>query len=193
MVVPFDIPHLPDVTGRDEIDRDPFTTETTGSANPVNVVGSLHRQVKIDDQINCPILENILEKMLLVRRKAITSDTKGEPVDNIEEFFSSKRLKTQMGMNADARFSLDFQNRLSKDYEKMFKKIATKINSTRSESEVHGEELKDKVLEWTKWANFRNRIAKHLNKFALSASNEGNKSNVIKLIRYANIYDKKIS
>ncbi len=144
---------------------------------------------QINEQIYCPILEKIMTKMSIIRKSSLSSDENGFTIDNLHEFFSAKILKTQVSINHDARFSLHFQNRLTKDYEKLFKNIAQKIDSTRSESEIKGDELKAQVLEWTKWANFRNRICKHLNKFALSASNEGNKSNVIKLIRYANIYN----
>ena len=149
------------------------------------------KSAQITDQIYCPILEEVMKKMSLIRRQSKSSDENGTEVDNIHEFFSSNVLKTQVSINHDARFSMHFQERLKKDYEKLFKKITLKIDSTRSESELKGDELKEKVMEWTKWANFRNRICKHLNKYALSASNEGNKSNVIKLIRYANIYNKK--
>ena len=146
---------------------------------------------QIDDQIYCPILEIVLNKMMIVRRKAVSSDEQGEPKDNIKEFYESKALSKQITFNPDTRFSLNFQNRLAKDFERLFRKIAIKIDRTRTESELEGADLKGFVVEWTKWCNFRNRIAKHLNKYALSASNEGKRSNVIKLIRYANIYDKK--
>ena len=39
-------------------------------------------------------------------------------IDNIHEFFSSNVLKTQVSINHDARFSMYFQERLKKDYEK---------------------------------------------------------------------------
>jgi hypothetical protein len=145
---------------------------------------------QIDEQIWCPILEKVLRKMMGVRRKAISYDEEGESVDNVAQFFKSKKFSSQMKLNGDARFSTNFQERLDKDFSKLFDRIAKKIDSTKSETQLDGSDLKKHVVEWAKWANFRNRIAKHLNRYALSASNEGKRSNVIKLIRYANIYDK---
>ena len=74
---------------------------------------------QINDQIKCSILEYVLNKMMFIRRKAISSDEQGNRVDNIQEFFNSKKLKKQMQVNPDAKFSLNFQTRLqktSKDY-----------------------------------------------------------------------------
>lgn len=178
------------------LERDDFPTFylvlTYLESSVIFVTETYHDRIsQIDDQIFCPILEKVLKRMMLVRRKSTSSDAMGDLIDNISEFFSSKKLNKQMRVNSDARFSLNFQNRLEKDFEKLFQKIAIRINKTRTESELRGEDLKGYIIEWTKWANFRNRIASHLNKFALSASNQGKKSNVIKLIRYANIYNKK--
>ena len=144
---------------------------------------------QIQDQIWCPILENILAKMRDLRRVTKTTDEEGNKVDNIAEFLHSKPMRKQMAKKGDSRFSIYFQSSLQNDFNSLFRKIAYHINDSRLDSEIEGEQFKDNLIEWVVWANFRNRVAKHLNKFALSASNNARKANVIRLIRYANIYD----
>lgn len=145
---------------------------------------------QIEDQIYCPILETVLGKMRDLRNRAISSDKDGKRVDNIHAVLSSKHFKGHLSQdNHDSRFGSGFRNRLKLDFQDIFSKIAKQIDDYRNETEIHGEELQPLVIEWTMWANFRNRIASHLNKFALEASNNANKSNVIRLIRYTNIYN----
>ena len=65
------------------------------------------------------------------------------------------------------------------------------IRKTLKEKNIDTE-IGDNIIFWAAIGGIllSSGVAKHLNKFALSASNEGNKSNVIKLIRYTNIYGK---
>ncbi|MFK7826102.1 MAG: hypothetical protein AB8G05_18260 [Oligoflexales bacterium] len=147
---------------------------------------------QIQDQIWCPILENILGKMRDIRRVTRSTDDEGLKVDNIAEFLNSKPMRKQMLKKGDSRFSVYFQSSLKNDFNSLFKKISYHIDASRLDSEIEGEQFKENLVQWVAWANFRNRVAKHLNKFALSASNNGKKANVIRLIRlirYANIYD----
>lgn len=144
---------------------------------------------QIQDQIWCPILENVLAKMRDIRRETRTTDEDGVKIDNIAEFLNSKPMRKQMTKKGDSRFSVYFQSSLRNDFNSLFRKIAYHIDVSRLDSEMEGSQFKDNLIDWVAWANFRNRIAKHLNKFALSASNNGRKANVIRLIRYANIYD----
>ncbi|NRA45217.1 MAG: hypothetical protein HRU09_09710 [Oligoflexales bacterium] len=144
---------------------------------------------QIQDQIWCPILEKILAKMRDLRRITRTTDDDGNKVDNISEFLKLDRMRKQMKKKGDSRFSIYFQSSLRDDFNSLFRKTAHHINASRLDSEIEGEQFKANLIEWVEWANFRNRVAKHLNKFALSASNNARKANVIRLIRYANIYD----
>ena len=144
---------------------------------------------QIQDQIWSPILEKILGKMRDIRRATRSTDEEGNKVDNIAEFLNSKPMRKQMAKKGDSRFSTFFQSSLANDFESLFKKISYHIDASRLDSEIEGSQFKGNLIEWVAWANFRNRVAKHLNKFALSASNNGKKANVIRLIRYANIYD----
>ena len=81
---------------------------------------------QIDEQIWCPILEKVLKKMMGVRRKAVSYDEEGETVDNITQLLKSKAFRSQMRLNGDARFSVNFQKRLDRDFEKLFTQIAKK-------------------------------------------------------------------
>ena len=143
---------------------------------------------QIEDQIVVPVLESILEKMYHIRRSSLTSDRNGTLVDNLAEFFKTKEIKLLLDhQNQESRFDHYFQNRIATDFSGLFENCASAIEQHRKPTEMTGESLKSHVLEWAKWANFRNRVAKHMNMYALSASNTANKSNVIKLIRYVNI------
>ena len=117
MVVPFDIPHLPDVTGRDEIDRDPFTTETTGSANPVNVVGSFHGQVEINDQINLLAIKSTREA---IRCEQYTAGTAAEFFDYQITIplvhFSVQRTARKVTLWHFLQQPIDFSFGSAKDY-----------------------------------------------------------------------------
>ena len=144
---------------------------------------------QIEDQIYCPILEKILGKMLDVRTSAL-SGYQGARVDNIDSFFSAEKFNKHMtSSNPDNRFGPRFRRQLELDYSPYFANIAEQIDEHRNVSDLRGEELQGKVIEWAEWAHFRNRVANHLNKFALSASNKAEKSNVIRLIRYTNIHN----
>ena len=145
---------------------------------------------QIKDQIYSPVLEKILGKMSKLRQKAVTTNRHSEQADNIKEFFESRHLASHMSKdNHDARFGEGFRRRLEVDYSTLFDQISRQIDTYRTATEIHGDEFKEIAIEWTMWANFRNRVASHLNLFALSASNKGERSNVIRLIRYTNIYD----
>ncbi len=145
---------------------------------------------QIHDQLYSPLLETILSKMRDIRRQTYSSNSSGEAIDNIKEFLNSKRMRRQTRLNSEARFSLYFQNHLNKDFDSLFAKIAQHIDETRISSELAGKDFKSNLLSWVALANFRNRVCRHLNKFALTASNNAKKSNVIRLIRLANTYDK---
>lgn len=143
---------------------------------------------QIEDQIVVPVLESILKKMYQVRRMSLTSDRNGLLIDNISEFFKAKEIGLLLEhQNQESRFDQYFQNRIGTDFSSLFENCANEIDQYRKPTEMLGNNLKENILEWVKWANFRNRVAKHMNMYALSASNTANKSNVIKLIRYVNI------
>lgn len=145
---------------------------------------------QIKDQIYSPVLEKILSKMSKLRQKAVTTNRHSERTDNIKEFFESKHLASHMSQdNHDARFGESFRKRLEVDFSNLFDQISRQIETYRTTTEIFGENFKEIAIEWAMWANFRNRVASHLNLFALSASNKGERSNVIRLIRYTNIYN----
>ena len=145
---------------------------------------------QIKDQIYSPVLEKILSKMSKLRQKAVTTNRHSDQSDNIKEFFESRYLASHMSKdNHDARFGESFRRRLEVDFSNLFDQISKQIDAYRTATEIHGAEFKDIAIEWAMWANFRNRIASHLNLYALSASNKGERSNVIRLIRYTNIYN----
>ena len=144
---------------------------------------------QIEDQIYSPVLEDILSRMRSLRKNAYTQDKNGTQIDNITEVLNSRHLRKFVNkQNHEERFGQRFVRKLETDFDDVFKDISYKIDVSRSETEIHGEQLKTMIIDWVKWANFRNRIASHLNKYALTASNKAKKSNVIRLIRYANIY-----
>ena len=153
------------------------------------IINRYDREIEqIEDQIVVPVLELILKNMYHVRRSSLTSDRNGLLIDNISEFFKAKEIRLLLEhQNQESRFDHYFQNRISTDFSELFENCATEIEQFRKPTEMKGSDLKTQVLEWAKWANFRNRVAKHMNMYALSASNTANKSNVIKLIRYVNI------
>ncbi len=144
---------------------------------------------QIEDQIKSDVLENVLNKMRAVRQKSLSTDKTNKRFDNIAEFYSSEIVEADMAAsNDDNRFDETFRERLRTDFQAQFDAIAEQIDTTHRKSEIQGSEFQALAIEWAKWANFRNRIASHLNKYALSATNKAEKSNVIKLIRYANTY-----
>lgn len=144
---------------------------------------------QIKDQIYSPVLEKILSKMSKLRQKAMTTNRHSDQADNIKEFYESRHLSSHMTKdNHDARFGESFRRRLDVDYSNLFEQVSRQIDAYRTATEIQGPDFKEIAIEWAMWANFRNRVASHLNLYALSASNKGERSNVIRLIRYTNIY-----
>ena len=143
---------------------------------------------QIEGQISCPVFEKILGQMADLRSSA-TSTYNGNRVDNIDMFFNSSKFKDYISRsNPDIRYGEGFRHRLRVDYGQFFEKVAGHIDEQRRESELKGEQFQQKVLDWAELAHFALRVADHLNKFALSASNKAQTSNVIRLIRYTNIH-----
>ena len=143
----------------------------------------------VKDLIYVQDLEDNLREMSEIRRKATSLNKKGEEKDNIEALFSSRSVAARMSSHPEAQFNKPFQEKLSDDFNKTFDRYARTIDANRSDSQLHGREFKAFALRWAELANFRNILALHLNKYALSAASEAHKANTIKLIRYAKIYN----
>lgn len=148
----------------------------------------------VDDLIYCPILENILKRMHEIRKAAMATDENGVRQDYIKLLMTSSQLKSHMNKNnIDARYGSGFRNRLQHDYSNLFNGIAAMINKNKKVnniySELKGEEFQGLAIEWTELAEYATLISVHLNKYALSASYSKNKANIIRLIRYTNMYE----
>ncbi len=143
----------------------------------------------IENQVRLPLLYVVLKEMRKVREKSLSLDSAGNRKDNISEFFNWPVVKNSLNRNYDTMFGTKLQNQLKHDYDKEFKSMAKIIDNTRSTTDLKGKQLKENVIAWTEMANFRNRLAYHLNRYALTQAVEGSRSNVVKLVRYARMSD----
>lgn len=143
----------------------------------------------IENQVRLPLLYVVLKEMRKVREDSLSLDSSGNRKDNISEFFNWPVVKNSLNRNYDTMFGSKLQNQLKHDYDKEFKSMAKIIDNTRSTTDLEGKQLKKNVIAWTEMANFRNRLAYHLNRYALTQAVEGSRSNVVKLVRYARMSD----
>lgn len=149
----------------------------------------------ISGQIQCRPLEYLLGLMVEKRNNA-SSHHGSKKVDNISELWKTKHFSEfYQTSNIEARFSKLRRDELEMNFDREFSAIAEKIRKegrpsdfTKSPQEYTGEVFKQQVIEWCELAEFCTRIATHLWHRAVTSSEDPDISNMVTMIRYANIH-----
>lgn len=145
---------------------------------------------QIRDQLESPIFEYILKKMINDRDNATTTvyDPDRKLQDNIEVFLNLPEL--EINSANPGQFGYLFQHRINNgDFDPNFEKASEVIQRDRDQSQIRGDEFKDIFKSYVRYINFRNKMASHLNRVALTYSHRAKDAYTVKLLRYLNKFD----